>query len=307
MPGGRDRSYHDLSPRVRGASGAGFERLSGLSTDDTNRRELARFLRSRRERITPHEVGLPAGPRRRTRGLRREEVAVLAGVSPTWYTYLEQGRGIRPSREVLDSLATVLRLSEDEFRYIHSLAYGAVFHPTPLDADVPAIDLIKQIVAVHDAAPYPVYATDHHCDVLAWNRAACEWYDDWDALPPEERNMLRWMLLSPVARARLVDWREDARDIVARWRAEIAKHPADSLVPARIAEFSRLSPDFRTWWGQHQVVEHRSKIRRFRHGESDERSVRIVPMNVAEIAPTVIVLHIPIDVEQSDRPSSTRL
>jgi transcriptional regulator with XRE-family HTH domain len=124
-----------------------------LSTDDASRRELATFLRSRRERITPADVGLPAGPRRRTHGLRREEVAVLAGVSPTWYTYLEQGRGIQPSREVLDSLARVLRLSEDERRYIHSLAHGAVIQTAPLDADVPADQLIEQIISTFEESP----------------------------------------------------------------------------------------------------------------------------------------------------------
>jgi transcriptional regulator with XRE-family HTH domain len=186
-----------------------------VSFDDSSRRELARFLRSRRERIRPSDVGLPDGPRRRAQGLRREEVAVLAGLSPTWYAYLEQGRGIHPSREVLDSLARALRLTEDERRYLHNLAHGAGTHPSRLPAEVSAIDLIRQVVAQFEESPCPVYAADQYCDLLAWNRAACEWYDDWNAMPVQERNILRWMLVSPAAQLRLLDLEEDTRDLIA--------------------------------------------------------------------------------------------
>jgi hypothetical protein len=222
---------------------------------------------------------------------------VLAGVSPTWYTYLEQGRGIQPSREVLDSLARVLRLSEDERRYIHSLAHGAVIHTAPLAADVSAHELIEQIVSTFEESPYPVYAGDQYGDILAWNPAACDWYDDWGALPPEERNILRWMLVSPVARVRLVDWEEDTRDAVARWRGEIAKHASDPLQQAQVAEFTRLSAEFRTWWGQHRVVEHRSRIRRFRHDQLGQQAMRIIVLHSPEIVPSGVVLHIPVTTE----------
>ena len=252
------------------------------------------FLRSRRERIAPSEVGLPPGTRRRTQGLRREEVAVLAGVSSTWYTYLEQGRAIQPSREVLDSLARVLRLSEDERRYVHNLTHGTVTNTAPLDADIPVGELIAQIVSSFDESPYPVYAGDQYGDLLAWNPAACEWYDDWGALAPEERNILRWALLSPVARTRLVDWEEDTRDGVARWRGEFAKHPDDPRHQAQLAEFSRRSAEFRGWWQQHRVVEHRSRIRRLRHDELGTQAMRIIVMQSAEITPSAVVLHLPV-------------
>ncbi|HEY7487060.1 MAG TPA: helix-turn-helix transcriptional regulator [Streptosporangiaceae bacterium] len=110
--------------------------MSSRSGD--SRQELARFLKSRRAKVTPAAAGLPTGLRRRTTGLRREEVAVLAGLSPTWYTYLEQGRDIHPSAQVLDALARVLRLTEDERRYLHMLALGAVHGPQPLLGDIPA-------------------------------------------------------------------------------------------------------------------------------------------------------------------------
>ena len=222
---------------------------------------------------------------------------MLAGVSPSWYTYLEQGRDIQPSRAVLDSLATVLRLSEDERRYIHSLSHGSVIQTSPLDSAVPVGDLVTEIVSLFDDSPYPVYAGDQYCDLLAWNEAALEWYDDWGALPPAERNIVRWMLLSPVARVRLVDWAEDTRDSVARWRRESAGHAGDEKLRARVEEFAGLSADFRNWWGQHQVVEHRSRIRRFRHDRLGVRTLRIVPMGSPETVPVGVILHLPVDDE----------
>lgn len=266
-----------------------------MSTDGDRRRELAKFLRSRRERIGPDEVGLPVGPRRRTAGLRREEVAVLAGLSPTWYTYLEQGRDIQPSREVLESLANVLRLTEDERRYIHSLAHTAAGHAaSPLDADVSANDLVRQIVAQFEDSPYPVYAGNHRCDITMWNRAACEWYEDWGAMPVEERNILHWLLFSPIARERLLYWETVTRDAVARWRAECARHPDDPLLRERISEFRHRSANFVSWWDNHDVLEHRSGLRHFRHGHLGIQTMRIVPLQSPELVPAGIVVHLPV-------------
>lgn len=258
-----------------------------------SRRELGRFLRTRRERIPPDQVGLPTGPRRRTNGLRREEVAVLAGLSPTWYTYLEQARDIRPSPEVLDSLARVLQLTEDERRYMHVLAYGEVIHPEPLEADIPGEQLLKQVVALMDESTYPVYSTDQYCDLIAWNTAATEWFDDWSLTPPEERNFLRWMLCSPVAQQVLVDWEQDTRDIVARWRAEVAKWPADPRIPQLVAEFSTISPHFERWWNDHDVREHRSRLRRFRHPKMGVQVLRMVVISGPEFAPAGAIVHVP--------------
>lgn len=195
---------------------------------------------------------------------------------------------------MLDSLARVLRLSEDERRYVHSLAHGTVIHTAPLAADVPAYELIEQIVSMFAESPYPVYAGDQYGDILAWNAAVSDWYDDWGALPPDERNILRWMLVSPVARTRLVDWEDDTRDAVARWRGEFAKHTSDPRQHAQVAEFTRLSPEFRTWWGQHRVVEHRSRIRRFRHDLLGVQTMRIIVMHSPEIVPSGVVLHMPV-------------
>jgi transcriptional regulator with XRE-family HTH domain len=276
-----------------------FDSLSGLlggavPGDEAARRELGEFLRSRRARVRPQDVGFPVGARRRTEGLRREEVSVLAGLSPTWYTYLEQGRDIRPSAEVLDSLARVLKLTEDERRYMHTLAYGRVIRPQPLDSQIASDDVLRLIVATTNGSAYPVYATNLYCDLIAWNDAATEWYDDWRRLQVAERNLLRWMLTAKEARERIADWAADTRDIVARWRAEVAKWPQDDELRRRVAEFHRVSPDFARWWNDRDVQEHRVKIRYFHHPQLGERAMRIVPVYGIESVPSGIVFHLPV-------------
>ncbi|RKT68183.1 helix-turn-helix protein [Saccharothrix variisporea] len=264
-----------------------------MRTNNIRRSELGRFLRSRRERCNPAESGFPRGPRRRSQGLRREEVAMLAGVSPTWYTYLEQGRDIRPSPEVVDSLARVLCLSEDERRYVHTLAFGHVVRPQPLDGELSGAELLKRLVAAAEDDPYPVLAVGSHGDLLGWNRAATDWYDDWDVLPEEERNLVRWLLTAPAARERLVDWADEARDAVAVWRAESARCPDVLEVDRRVRELGRVSAEFRLWWDEQTVRERRSRTRRFRHPEEGVRELRLVPLESPEFAPAVVLAHLP--------------
>lgn len=264
-----------------------------MTSDDVNREELARFLRSRRQRISPAEVGLPTGPRRRVGGLLREEVAVLAGLSPTWYTYLEQGRKIRPSPEVLDSLARVLRLTEDERRYIHLLAHGQVTRPAPLNADRIAEDLVGDLVRMTDDSPYPVYAVDRYCDLMAWNRAAIEWYDDWRTYA-KQPNILHWMLTSPRAKISMVDWADDARDVVARWRTDTATVATDHRVRELVAELTRVSPEFTMWWDDYYVQAHRSRVRRLRHPVHGVKPMRVLPTTSPEYPAANVVFHIPV-------------
>jgi transcriptional regulator with XRE-family HTH domain len=249
-------------------------------------------LRSRRERVTPADVGLPAGPRRRSPGLRREEVAVLAGLSPTWYTYLEQSRDINPSAEVLDSLARVLGLTEDERRYLHVLAHGNVRKPRPLVADVSPEEIVSQLVVTAENSPYPVYGADLYCDMVAWNRAATTYYTDFGCLPEGRRNMLRWLLESDEAKERLPDWLEDTRDVVARWRAVVPKHGSRRL-EALVDEFKQLSPEFGHWWEGHDVRERRSRFRRFLHPRLGLQTMRLITVQAADFAPCVVVFHAP--------------
>ncbi|MCK2220656.1 helix-turn-helix transcriptional regulator [Actinomadura sp. ATCC 31491] len=265
-----------------------------MSGDNWSRQELARFLRSRRARVMPEQVGLPTGGGRRTKGLRREEVAVLAGLSPTWYTYLEQGRDIKPSVQVLDSLARVLDLSEDERRYIHTLVHGQVTNPQPLDGPAWSGEVMGPLVGLMNDSEYPVYATDIHCNLTAWNRACTEWYDDWAGYCPEHRNMLRWLLVSPKAKERLPDWERVTTDVVARWRSELAKWPHDEGLTARVAEFARISPLFATLWRRHDVQEHRTITRRFRHPKRGLHTLRMALLVTPDEPMIGLVIHFPV-------------
>jgi transcriptional regulator with XRE-family HTH domain len=274
-----------------------------------NRSELAQFLRSRRERITPAQVGLPAGPRRRTPGLRREEIAVLAGLSPTWYTYLEQGRDIRPSPEVLDSLAGVLQLNSDERRYLHLLATGQappLLAPGPDNPECPGAQpaaLMEEVMAAIGRGDYPVYAGNLYGDVIAWNDVAASWYTDFARLPDGRRNMLWWLLTAPEARERIVHWEEDTRDVLARFRIASATRPWDQRFQDLIATISRASPEFRSWWPEHDVRDQHVRLREIRLPNGETRRVKLAVLRMADGFNSV-VLHVPADEATSHLVSS---
>ncbi len=263
--------------------------------DQDRREELAHFLRTRRQRVNPADVGFPAGLHRRTVGLRREEVAVLAGVSPTWYTYLEQGRNIRPSPEVLDSLARVLRLSDDERRYMHVLAYGHPPRTEPTKPPIPINELIGQLIEVVGQGPLPIYAFDEACDMIAWNAAAREWYTDFAKLEEGRRNMVWWLVTSPDARERLVDWEDDTRDIVARFRAYVATRQSSPRVRDLISDLLKASPEFARWWTEHDVHGQLARPRRLRHPRLGTRSMRLQVMVPTETDRARVVFHLPSD------------
>jgi transcriptional regulator with XRE-family HTH domain len=255
--------------------------------------DFGEFLRSRRERISPAQVGFPTSTRRRSQGLRREEVAVLAGLSPTWYSYLEQGRKIRPSQEVLDSLARVLALSEAERRYMYLLALG--HPPAPVDAvATPAPKLPWQVVRAIGEGPHPVYLGNQYADVIAWNKAATYCYADFDDLPPEHRNMLWWLLCTAQARERIVNWEEDTRDVVARLRSAYATRTWDPTFKERVEFLSRASADFRRFWGDHDVRDHGSRIRTV-NLDGQEIRYHLVTLHLADDHFNSALIHIPID------------
>jgi len=223
---------------------------------------LGQLLRSRRERLVPADVGLPAGVRRRTAGLRREEVALLASLSTTYYTFLEQGRPVRPSAQVLDALAAALRMSAAERRYLHVLAYGpdgpagsagqdggspaGAAPPERLD---PAVaDLVQRL------EPFPTLVKGRRWDVLAANPAARELFADWETPKTQERNLVRWMFTTDQAREVYLEWEPEARALLGRFRLAAARYPDDPDVRALIAELRRDSEHVRDWWPRHDVT-----------------------------------------------------
>ncbi len=251
------------------------------------RSELADLLRSRRERLTPADVGLPAGTRRRTPGLRREEVAQLAGVSTTYYTFLEQGRDVRPSRQVLAALAQALRLSAAERAHLYQLAR---IGPPAADEDAQADSLLPALSAmVARLDPYPAYVKGRRWDVLAANRAARGLFADWPARPPEDRNILWWAFTDPAARKVFVDWEHEASAMLARFRAVAARRPDDPDFAELIERLHQASPEVRSWWPRHDVLPVAGGTKRLHHPAIGNVTFEHVVLQVADHPEQILV------------------
>ena len=240
--------------------------------------EIAEFLRARRSRLRPADVGLPAGARRRTPGLRREEVAQLADISTTYYTFLEQGRDVRPSHQVLNALAGALLLSAAERAHLFDLVHGPPAEEKQ-GADVLAPEVAALVDRLH---PWPAYVTGRCWDVLASNRACRALWADWPAMPPEQRNILWWTLMDPAARVVLVDWKAEARAQLARFRSASARHPEDAQFRSLIERLQSGSRETRKWWPEHEVTPLSSGTKRIRHADLGVIDFRHVVLQVAD-------------------------
>lgn len=253
------------------------------------RSDLRDFLRSRRARIGPEEVGVAAHPgRRRVPGLRREEVAQLAGVSVDYYTRLEQGRTLHVSDEVLDAVARALRLDATERSHLFDLARpqrapgtgraaGAASGARgPAEAAGPQrvrAGLYRVLDALEDGTPAMIMG--RRLEVLAANRLAEALYTDFGAAAPDTpesgapgrrgRNLARFLFLDPAARGLFADWEGAARAAVAALRFYAGRHPYDPDLRPLVEELSALDGDFRRWWAGHDVLEHTHGTKRFRH------------------------------------------
>jgi transcriptional regulator with XRE-family HTH domain len=254
---------------------------------------LGQLLRSRRQRLTPGDVGLPPGDRRRTPGLRREEVALLASLSTTYYTFLEQGRPVRPSAQVLDALASALRMSAAERRYLHVLAYGPdgagsadVAASAPPERLEPGVaDLVQRL------EPYPTLVKGRRWDVLAANPAARELFTDWTARPGGERNLVRWMFTTDRAREVYLEWEPEARAMLGRFRLAAARYPDDAGFGALIAELRRDSEHVRDWWPRHDVAGVGSGSKKLRHPRLGPVEYAHVVLQVADNPDQTIVTY----------------
>jgi transcriptional regulator with XRE-family HTH domain len=216
--------------------------------EEHRRRELAEFLRIRRARLDPEDLGLPARRRRRTPGLRREDVAERAGLSTAWYTSLEQGRPVNPSRAVVAALADALRLSGVDRMYLFTLAG----HTPPAAADALGPDAaVLQSLVDHVVAP--AYCTDAFTSVLAWNAAACEVFGDYARWPAEERNLLNLLFTEPAFGERLVDRDEYAQRVVRTFRSRSDTYLSDPVAIEMVATLSRRSSAFRALWETHDL------------------------------------------------------
>ncbi|TBO61135.1 XRE family transcriptional regulator [Streptomyces kasugaensis] len=219
-------------------------------TVDTTQ-ELAAFLRNRRERLDPRALGLPSRRRsRRTPGLRREEVAELARVSVDYIVRLEQGRGLRPSADVVEALSQALRLTPDERTYLFDLARQR----RPRNADGPATTAVPPLTRlVTDLSPLPAMLMNHRYDILAWNAEMAGLLLDFDTLPPSQRNSMWLCLMHPEIREFYVDRERVVREGIAHLRAAWAAHPEDRALTDLIAEFTTGDEEFARLWAERDV------------------------------------------------------
>ncbi|MFD0007753.1 helix-turn-helix transcriptional regulator [Streptomyces sp. NPDC127178] len=261
------------------------------------RHELAAFLRHRREHITPEQVGLPRGRRRRTPGLRREEVAQLAAVGVTWYTWLEQARDIQVSVQVLDALARTLMLDPSERSHLFQLA-GAV-DPTPATT-CPSVTPAMRAV-LEQLEPYPACLQNSRYDILAHNRTYGLLLCDLEAVPPEDRNCLILSYTHEEWQSSIVHLEEVQRLMAARFRAAMAGHLAEPVWKMLLKRLRAESPQFCEAWDRHEVVSHRSKRKEFlnRHVGRvvvDHTDLWLSP----EVGPRMVT-YVPADEESRER------
>ncbi|TMR26908.1 helix-turn-helix transcriptional regulator [Actinomadura geliboluensis] len=225
--------------------------------------ELREFLRTRRARVRPEDVGLPAGGRRRVPGLRREEVAMLAAVSLDYYARMEQGRPLQPSDQVLDAIARALRLAEVERLHLHDLVRSAVAEPKPGELRVTPVDAGMRTML--DGLQVPAIVIDSRGDVHAMNRMGRALLVGLEPVPSEAANHPRWLFLREATRELHVDWEMNARVSVGVLRRTAGRYPRDKRLHALIGELSVASPEFRNWWAEHDVEVPCRGPKRFRH------------------------------------------
>lgn len=258
---------------------------------------LGAYLRERRTRLDPVALGY-AGGRRRTLGLRREEVAQRAGISATWYSWLEQGRGGAPSAHALDRLADALMLTEAEREHVFLLGLG---RPPEVRYQPPggATPRLQRVLDALDACPAMIRTAAW--DVVAWNRAAAAVFTDYGALPPAERNLLRLIFLDPETRAADFDWESVARFIVGVFRGDAARAGAAATVQPLVDELCAKSPDFAAMWGDSEVHSACESLKRLRHPQLGKIALEFSAFAVHGRPDLTLLVYTPLSADDATR------
>ncbi len=261
------------------------------------RAELGEFLRSRRDALQPGDVGLPVGGRRRTPGLRREEIALLAGVSVTWYTWLEQGRRINASRDVLLALARALRLDEAGRDHLLALANADGRASDPVDRVIEAPDALNRLIMSME--PAPAYVLGPRWELVSWNAAEERLYPALHDLADNERNLLWVMFCEPTARRLIADWEDRARSTLAEFRAGTTLLFDDPLVIDLVDRISTASPEFAEWWPQHDVAGFQTRLRRYNHPRAGRLTFEYQQMIPSEWPYLRVICQLPLPSDDS--------
>jgi transcriptional regulator with XRE-family HTH domain len=259
-----------------------------------DRDDLGAFLRARREALHPADVGLPDGRARRTPGLRREEIAMLAGVSVTWYTWLEQGRRINASTDVLEALARALRL--DDAARLHLLALASR-EPAPPDLIDHAPDALVRLIRAME--PAPAYVLGPRWEFLAWNRQQELLYPNISRLTGVERNLLWAVFGDPATRTLIVGWREQARRMLAEFRAATALIRADPQVVELVERLTRVSEEFAQWWREADVASFQTRLRSYRHPRAGTLVFEYQQLTASEWPSLRVVCQLPVPGDDS--------
>ena len=269
---------------------------------ERRRAELGKFLRARRERLSPADFGMPAGLRRRTPGLRREEVALLAGVGVSWYTWLEQGREINVSTQVLDALARTLRLDRAERWHMYVLAEAV---PVAVSSGRCSLtDAVTEILRALD--PLPAVVSNSRFDILDRNDAFRDLFRFWHSLPCIHSNTLWCALTEPRARDQLTDYDGHVRYLVARLRAAYARHVGEPDWEEDIRRLSSLSAEFTELWARHEVTEFQPRVRTIIHPQAGELTFTTSELQVPGTAEGRFTIYTPVDDETRKRLPLTR-
>jgi MmyB-like transcription regulator ligand binding domain/Helix-turn-helix domain len=273
------------------------QRAPTVDAATLRRRELAGFLRSRRERLSPDQLGLPEYGRRRTPGLRREEVAQHAGVGVTWYTWLEQARDINVSEQVLDAISRTLLLDPHERSHLFTLAGSPLAEVGP-DC-VPVSEPVRQLLSKLD--PYPACVTNGRFDLLAYNRAYAVLIGDLDALPFDQRNILWLLFTCPQMRETLPDWEKGTRRMVAQYRAAMADHVGESVWKCMVRRLQDASPEFAELWNRHDVAAPENLTKRFRHPQLGPMQFSYTNLWLSQRVGVRLITYTPDDAETASK------
>ncbi|PDZ36393.1 transcriptional regulator [Bacillus cereus] len=240
---------------------------------------LSAFLKAKRAQISPESIGLSTGNRRRTPGLRREEVAQLAGVSTTWYTWLEQGRDIKVSTIVLDCISKALQLNNDETDYLYDLAFETNSESTSPKKD--QSKLSRSLIRILDELTYcPTIITDQHCHIVGWNPAAAHVFLDFEQIPNDQRNLIRLVFTRKELKALAVNWEHFVKGFLAIFRTYYGRYLDDEWYSQFIEEMSHSHPEFQNLWQESQVSKAPDMIIEFRHAKAGKMLFNLTSFQV---------------------------
>ncbi len=254
-------------------------------------KELADFLKSRRAKILPSQVGIPTGIRRRTPGLRREEVAQLAGIGLTWYTWLEQGRPIQVSTSVVESLSKVLLLNKQERRHLYLLANQ------PLPPEVPGYQSAVNSALQHvldSLILSPALVTDQRFNVIAWNKAACLIFGEFSEMNARQRNIVWAMFTDKRYKELYVDWNLYAKNLLGRFRSICGQYIEDAWIAQFIEELKTKSEEFNQWWPLHEIQNDTGLNKQLNHPDVGVLDFEICNFDVSDNSGLQMVVHSPL-------------